>query len=235
MGKLFLQTKFTSLAVLALFLADSSAVLLQKEAKKDCGDVGCERHLSYDFDQPTLDKAEAHNVAANHHFAGATAAAAAAADAMAAATAKAGATAAADAAAGDAKAAAAAAFAGTSYKDKAAFDAAEAANAAAVKSKEVALDASLKAHDDEVAKTLISARKDRDLAASTAAKAASDANLKANQERFTYEKDQLERGENQDRLKFVNQATAAKTSEIQGKHDERERANGRLLKALASF
>merc|ERR1712023_129131 len=109
------------------------------------------------------------------------------------------------------------------------------ANTAAVHAKEAALDASLKAADDQVAKTLISARKDRDLAASTAAKAASDANLKANQERVAYEKDQLERGENQDRLKFVNEATAAKTSEIQGKHDERERANGRLLKALASF
>merc|ERR1719379_2685087 len=117
--------KFTSVAVLALFLADTSAVLLQKEAKgfgtKDCGEVGCKRHLSYDFNQPDLDKAEAHNVAANQHFAGATKAQAAAADAMAAASAKAGATAAADAAAGDAKAAAAAAFAGTSYKDKAAF------------------------------------------------------------------------------------------------------------------
>merc|ERR1711988_629724 len=190
--------KFASIAVLAL-VSNASASLIQKEAKgfgtKDCGDVGCDRHLSYDFNQPDLDKAEAHNVAANHHFARATKAAAAAADAMAAAT----------------------------------------AHAAAVKDKEAKLDASLKAHDDEVAKTLISARKDRDLAASTAAKAASDANLKANQERFAYEKDQLERGENQDRLKFVNQATAAKTSEIQGKHDERERANGRLLKALASF
>merc|ERR1712072_981278 len=100
---------------------------------------------------------------------------------------------------------------------------------------EAALDASLKADDKKVAGDLIAARKARDLAASTAAKAASDANLKANQERVAYEKDQLERGENQDRLKFVNQATAAKTSEIQGKHDERERANGRLLKALASF
>ena len=222
--------KFTSLAVLALFLADSQAVLL----KKDCGDVGCERHLSYAFDKPTLDTATAKDVAANQHFAGATNAAAAAAAAMGAATATAGATAAADAAAGAAKSGAAATFAGTSYKDPA-FPAAEAANAAAVTAKEVALDAQLKAHDDNVAKTLISARKDRDLAASTAAKAASDANLKANQERFAYEKDQLERGENQDRLKFVNQATAAKTSEIQGKHDERERANGRLLKALASF
>merc|ERR1719450_41918 len=111
--------KFTSLAVLALFLADSQAVLL----KKDCGDVGCERHLSYAFDQPTLDKAEAHNVAANQHFAGATKAAAAAADAMAAATSHAADT------AGAAKASAAATFAGTSYKDPG-FPAAEAANAA---------------------------------------------------------------------------------------------------------
>merc|ERR1712227_512936 len=211
MGINILIMKFTSVAVLALFLADSQAVLL----KKDCGDVGCERRLSYAFDKPTLDKADAHNVAANQHFAGATKAAAAAADALAGSTADASA-------------------AGTSYKSPD-FPAAEAANAAAVKEKEATLDAALKAEDDKVAKTLISARKDRDLAASTAAKAASDANLKANQERFAYEKDQLERGENQDRLKFVNQATAAKTSEIQGKHDERERANGRLLKALASF
>merc|ERR1711988_1466205 len=104
MGINILIMKFTSVAVLALFLADTSAVLLQKEAKKDCGDVGCARHVSYDFNQPDLDKAEAHNVAANHHFAGATKAAAAAA-------------AAADATAGAEKAAAAGAFAGTSYKD----------------------------------------------------------------------------------------------------------------------
>ena len=78
-------------------------------------------------------------------------------------------------------------------------------------------------------------RKQRDFDAASAAKAASDANLKANEERFAYESDQLERGENQDRLKFVNQDTAAETSMIKGKHDERERGNGRLLKALASF
>merc|ERR1711998_647614 len=106
---------------------------------------------------------------------------------------------------------------------------------AAVKAKEEALDASLKAADDKVAKDLVSARKGRDLAASTAAKAKSDANLKANQERVAWEKDQLERGQNQDRLKHVNEDTVAKTSEIQGKHDEREGANGRLLKTLASF
>merc|ERR1719230_73147 len=212
--------KFTSVAVVALFIANSQAVLL----KDDCKGKWCNKGLPYDLDVPTLNKAEADNVAKTQHFNGAT-------KADAAATAKG----AANAAAGDAKSAAAAAFAGTSYKDAGAFKAAEAANAAAVKAKEAALDASLKADDKKVADDLIAARKARDLAASTAAKAASDANLKANQERVAFEKDQLERGENQDRLKFVNEATAAKTSEIQGKHDERERANGRLLKALASF
>merc|ERR1712127_804347 len=127
---------------------------------------------------------------------------------------------AANAAAGTAKSSASAEFAGTSYKDKAAFKAAEAANGAAVKAKEA---------------DLVSARKGRDLASSTAAKARSDANLKSNQERFAWESDQLERGQNQDRLKKVNEDTVAKTSEIQGKHDEREGANGRLLKGLASF
>merc|ERR1719240_1368168 len=223
--------KFTSLAVAALFLANTSAVQL----RDDCNGKWCNKGLAYDLDEATLRKAEADNAAKTHHFNGATVAAGNAASASAAAAANAAATAAADAAAGAAKADAAAAFAGADYKDRASFKAAEAANTAAVHAKEAALDASLKAADDNVAKTLISARKDRDLAASTAAKAASDANLKANQDRFAYEKDQLERGENQDRLKFVNQATAAKTSEIQGKHDERERANGRLLKALASF
>merc|ERR1711988_541863 len=157
-----------------------------------------------------------------------------AAAALGASTAAAKAAADADAAAGAAKAATAGAFSLGNYKSPD-FAASEAAKDKAIKDKEAALDASLKADDDKVAKTLIEARKQRDLDASTAAKAASDANLKANQERVAYEKDQLERGENQDRLKHVNEATAAKTSEIQGKHDERERANGRLLKALASF
>merc|ERR1712060_426094 len=152
----------------------------------------------------------------------------------AAANAKEAATAAADAAAGKAKADAAAAFAGTSYKAPG-FPAAEAANGAAVKAKEASLDAHLKAFDDKVAKDLIEARKQRDLDAATAAKAAADADQAANHARVAYEKDQLERGQNQDRLKEVNENTSAKTSEINGKHDERERANGRLLKAIASF
>merc|ERR1712153_20632 len=105
----------------------------------------------------------------------------------------------------------------------------------AVKTKWSTHDAQLKAADDEVAKTTVLNRKARDLDAATAAKAASDANLKSNQERVAYEKDQLERGENQDRPKFVNEDTVAKTSEIAGKHDERERGNGRLLKSIASF
>merc|ERR1711998_252740 len=145
------------------------------------------------------------------------------------------ATAAADAAAGAAKAKAAADFAATPYTDRPAFGAAEATNGAAVKAKEASLDAHLKAFDDKVAKDLIEARKQRDLDAATAAKNAADAHLADNEARVAWEKDQLERGQNQDRLKHVNENTSAKTSEILGKHDERERANGRLLKAIASF
>merc|ERR1711934_82405 len=223
MGINILIMKFTSLAVAALFLANSSAVLLQKKSKDDCDGKWCNKGLAYDLDEATLRKAEADNAAKTQHFNGATTAAANAAANMGSATASA-----AD------KAATAAAHAAADYKDRGSFRAAEAAKDAAVHAKEAALDASLKAADDQVAKTLISARKDRDLAASTAAKAASDANLKANQERVAWEKDQLVKGEDQDGLKHVNENTAAKTSEIQGKHDERERANGRLLKALAS-
>merc|ERR1712032_449549 len=118
---------------------------------------------------------------------------------------------------------------------EAATAAADAANGAAVKAKEASLDAHLKAFDDKVAKDLVEARKQRDLDAATAAKNAADAKLAANDARVAWEKDQLERGQNQDRLKEVNENTSAKTSEINGKHDERERANGRLLKAIASF
>merc|ERR1719263_1830681 len=179
--------KFTSLAVAALFLANSSAVLLQKQSKDDCGGKWCNKGLAYDLDEGTLRKAEADNAAKTQHFNGATVAAGNAKSALDAATSAAG--------------AAAAAFAGADYKDRASFRGAEAANGAAVHAKEAALDAALKAADDNVAKSLISARKDRDLAASTAAKAASDANLKSNQERVAYEKDQLVKGEDQDRLK----------------------------------
>merc|ERR1719465_140182 len=171
----------------------------------DCGGKWCNKGLAYDYNEADLNKAKADNVAKTHHFNGSTLSDEHAKQAAAAAGAHASATAAA------AKSAAAAEFAGTSYKDKAAFAKAEAANKAAVHAKEA------------------------DLAASTAAKNRSDANLKANQERFAWESDQLEIGQNQDRLKHVNENTVAKTSEIQDKHDQREGANGRLLKALASF
>merc|ERR1719503_337259 len=210
--------KFTSVAIAALFLAESQAVLL----KDDCKGKWCNKGLPYDHDVPTLNKAEADNVAKTHAFNGATKAKADAA------------TKAADGAAGAAKSDASAGFAATGYLTPK-FGGAEAANGAAVKAKEAALDAHLKAFDDKVEKDLIAARKGRDLDAATAAKAASDANLLANQQRVAYEKDQLVRGQNQDRLKEVNENTSAKTSEILGKHDERERANGRLLKAIASF
>merc|ERR1719453_218786 len=220
--------KFT---VAALLIASTSAVTLND----DCNGKWCNKGLAYDFDEPTRNAAHADKVAKDHAFNGATKAHNEAADAQAAANAHEAATAAADAAAGKAKADAAAAFAGTSYKDRAAFGAAEATNGAAVKAKEASLDAHLKAFDDKVAKDLIEARKQRDLDAATAAKAAADADQAANHARVAFEKDQLERGQNQDRLKEVNENTSAKTSEILGKHDERERANGRLLKAIASF
>jgi hypothetical protein len=219
--------KFT---VAALLVAGSNAVLLQD----DCGGKWCNKGLAYDLDVPTLNKAQADNVAKTQAFNGAKKADAEATAAAAAAGAAAAAAGAADAAAGKAKADALAGFAATNYKDGK-FPGAEAKHAAAVITKEQTLDAKLKADDTKVEKDLIAARKARDFAAATAAKAASDANLKANQDRVAYEKDQLERGQNQDRLKHVLENTSAKTSEINGKHDERERANGRLLKALASF
>merc|ERR1719327_1702724 len=136
-------------AIAALLLANTQAVKLSD----DCGGKWCNKGLAYDLDEATLRKAEADNAAKTHHFNGSTIADKHAKEAAAAADAHASATAAADAAAGAAKSAAAAEFAGTSYKDKAAVAKVEA--------------------------DLISARKGRDLAASTANKQRSDANLKA--------------------------------------------------------
>merc|ERR1712151_169402 len=103
----FLRMKFTSLAVAALFLANSSAVLL----KDDCDGKWCNKGLAYDLDEGTLHKAEADNAAKTQHFNGATVADNNANDAHAAATQKAADTAAANAAAGEAKAGAAAGLA----------------------------------------------------------------------------------------------------------------------------
>merc|ERR1719240_2355353 len=102
--------KFTSLAVAALFLANSSAVLLQKQSKDDCNGKWCNKGLAYDLDEATLRKAEADNAAKTQHFNGATVANTNAEAAKAGATAAADAAAAANAAAGKAKGDAASAF-----------------------------------------------------------------------------------------------------------------------------
>jgi len=85
-------------------------------------------------------------------------------------------------------------------------------NAKAVKDKEDALNNKLKAFDDNIEKIHILNRKNRDLAAAKEAKDKSDANLKSNQDRVAWEKDQLRRGENQDRLGEINENSAEKTS-----------------------
>ena len=82
--------------------------------------------------------------------------------------------------------------------------------------------------------TMVAARKARDLDAATRDKNNSDANLKANQDRVAYEKDQLERGMNQDRLRFVNEDTSAETSSIKERQATRQSINGLLRKKLGS-
>ena len=217
-------------AVLAALFATTSAVQLND----DCKGSWCNKGLPYDLDEATLRAAESDNVAKTEWYEHTKLALEIAQNAHAAATAATKAAQAADSAAGTAKSAAAADFGATSYKDPVFYDK-EAANKAAVHAKEDSLDARYKAEDDLVAKTLIMERRQRDFDSATAAKAASDANLKANQERVAYEKDQLLRGQNQDRLKFVNLDTAVKTSEIQSRHWERQASNANLLKSLASF
>merc|ERR1712086_557081 len=69
---IFFTMKFTSVAVAALFLASSSAVLLQKQAKDDCGGKWCNKGLAYDLDEATLRKAEANDAAKTQHMNGST-------------------------------------------------------------------------------------------------------------------------------------------------------------------
>ena len=216
-------------AVLAL-LSTASALKLQD----DCGGDWCNQGLPYDLDEGTLRKAEGDNAAKTAWYEHTKLALEIATNAQAAAAAAAKAAQAADAAAGNAKLAASSDFAATSYKAGEFYDK-EAANKAAVKAKEGTLDARYKAEDELDAKTLIMERRSRDFNAAKAAKEASDANLKANQDRVAFEKDQLLRGQNQDRLKFVNGDTAVETSRIDSRHWERQAANGRLRKSLASF
>merc|ERR1711957_144378 len=221
-----IKLKKMKFAVAALLFASASAVKLQD----DCGGKWCNQGLPYDLDEGTLRKAEADNVAKTDWYEHTKLALEIAQNAHAASTA----AAAADSAAGTAKSAASADFASTSYKDPVFYDK-EASNGAAVHAKEDSLDASYKADDDLVAKSLIMVRRQRDFDSASAAKASSDANLLANQKRVAFEKDQLLRGQNQDRLKFVNGDTAVATSAIQSRHWERQASNGNLLKSLASF
>lgn len=223
--------KFTSVAVLALFLATSQAVNLNDVDSKG---KWVNKGLPYDLDEGTLRAAEADNAYKTAVFEEATRADAIGKANQAAAEADLAAKADADAAAAAAKSSAAAAFAGTSYKDKSSFSAAEADNAAAVKAKEETLHAKLKAEDHLDAMTMVAARKARDLDNATRDKNNSDANLKANQERVAYEKDQLERGMNQDRLRFVNEDTSAETSAIKERQATRQIGNGFLRKKLGS-
>merc|ERR1740130_1406038 len=209
-------------AVAALLFASASAVKLQD----DCGGKWCNQGLPYDLDEGTLRKAEADNVAKTDWYEHTKLALEIAQNAHAASTAASKAA----AAAGTAKSAASADFASTSYKDPVFYDK-EASNGAAVHAKEDSLDASYKADDDLVAKSLIMERRQRDFDSASAAKASSDANLLANQKRVAFEKDQLLRGQNQDRLKFVNGDTAVATSAIQSRHWERQASNGNLLKS----
>ena len=154
--------KFTSLAVAALLIANSSAVLLQKDAKlkakDDCDGKWCNKGLSYDLDEATLRRAEADNVHKNQVYEGAVKAKEAAAEDHAAAVSHSSATAEADAAATATKAAARGDLVSTSHTDPSYLDK-ESKHEASVKAKWATMDASLKAKDDEIAKADILARK----------------------------------------------------------------------------
>jgi len=221
--------KFTSLAVAALFVANTSAVILSDKKKGDNGNG-----LAYDLDVPTLKKAEGDNAAKTQAFNGAKESLETAQEKADLAKTQSADAKAADATATGEKQAARKVLESAGHLD-ADYDSVESTHKAAVKAKWDTLDAKLRTEDDLIEKNHVLERKKRDFDAATAAKEASDANLKANQDRVANEKDQLERGENQDRLKTVTHNSQAKVSEIQGKHDERERANGRLFKAVASF
>lgn len=217
--------------IAALLFASSSAVKLSD----DCKGTWCNKGLTYDYNQADLNKAWADNVEKTGRFLYSQKALEIGHMAEDAATAAFNAASQADAAASSAKAAASATFAGSDYTNRAQFKGDEFSNFAAVKGKEAALDAKWRAEDELTAKSLVLARRQRDFDAAKAAKEASDANLKANQERFATEQDELVKGQDQDRLKFVNMDTAAELSRIQGKHWDRQYSNGNLKKALASF
>ena len=188
--------KLTSITVLALFLANTSAIKLQD----DCNGKWCNKGLPYDLDEGTLRKAESDNAEKDMYLKAAKKAHKEAKEELEAAVDKAKATAAADTKAGEAKAKLKSEVAGTTLTSPS-FDEAEKAYKESQKTKQATYDASLNAADAQEAAQHIFDRKTRDLAAATAAKKSSDANLAANQARVAHEMDQLHRGENQDRLR----------------------------------
>ena len=217
--------QFTKVAIVALLIANVSAVNLLKQDNNRKG-------LSYQFDEPTLNDANTNQANKDRAHAAATNelnGAKAAKDA--AATAK-GAADGANAASKGALDTATTEFKAADYKTPD-YYAKEGVHAAAVHDKEAKLDAKLKADDTLKEKQIIQDRKQRDFDAATAAKAAADANQAANAARFANEKDQLKQGTNQDRTKALLEGNEAKTSEIKDKHEQREFANANLKHHLA--
>jgi len=83
-----------------------------------------------------------------------------------------------------------------------------------VKSQENTLDNKLRAYDDMIDSIHRLNRGNRDLVESHNAKVRSEADVKANQDRVAYERDQASRGYAQDREREIRDRTEAATSAI---------------------
>ena len=164
--------KFTSITVLALFLATSQAVTL---SKKDDNGHG----LAYDLDVPTLKSSEANNAAKTQAYNGATAAHATATSNSNNAKADLDSATKSDADARTERSTADDEFSLGNYK-KPEFSGQEKRRTTAVGDQDSTLDSKLRAFDNDVEKTHILNRKTRDLNAATDSKAAADADLEAN-------------------------------------------------------
>ena len=163
--------KFLSIAVVALLLDSTSAVVLK--GKDDCNGKWCNKGLSYDYDEKPLRAAESDNVRKTQSFDGAKKAHEQAKADYEAAVAKAAATEAADAEAGAEKSKARADLTSTSHLDSS-YDSKERAHEQSVYKKWATYDAKLKAKDNEIEKSHILNRKERDLEAATISKSKSD-------------------------------------------------------------
>ena len=222
--------KFTSVAVAAL-LGTASAVKLNDACGKN--DTWCNKGLPYDYDQPTLAAAQAENARTTQSYNAAKDALQVATLAHAAALAADNAATATDLSANQARSGAFATLEGSDYKDRSTYSGDEASWNGSLKAREGTWDAKLKADDNLVAKTLFMERKQQDFDAWAAKKAASDANLAANEDRWAFEQDQLWRGMNQDRIKFAAEDHANAKAVINVAHDERAYSNSRLMKLVA--